>query len=356
VKTKESMKIILNKQQLTNAFIMLIPALIFIFILPGKTTEKNTLQIFDVFDTYSEITITGKKNADSVLEECNRYLHEKDTQWSHTNTESEIHLLNSRSGKESSSLSADTVEILKKGKEGSVFTNGYFDITVGAAVDLWGIGTDDEKVPAEEEISEVIHKIGNSFLEIGENSAYIQKEGVSVTLGAIAKGFATDELVKILKKHNVTSALLNLGGNIYALGNDQNGEAWKIGIQDPIDAGKLICTLKAYDTSVVTSGSYQRYFEKDGIKYHHIINPFTGMPAKSGLTSVTIVSPDATLADVLSTACFVIGFDEGASLVKELGAMAVFVTENNTVYYSDGLESLIEYDNPGYEYKKININ
>ncbi len=343
----------MKNNQLINAISVFVLSMLFLFVLSPKRQTEKTLQIYDIFDTYCEITILSDKNSDSILAECNQYLHEKDNQWSATRPESEISVLNSAAGTKSVSLSPDTLNVLDKALSASYYTSGYFDITVGAMINLWNFGGA-PKIPEDSEITEAIHNVGYKLLELDKKSgtAYLTKKGTSVTLGGIAKGYATDEIVKLLKKKNVHSALINLGGNIYCMGRRQNNQAWQVGISDPLDQDKLLCTLTAYDTAVVTSGNYQRFFEADGVRYHHILNPFTGMPASNGLNSVTIISHDCTLADILSTACFVIGYNKSLPLIKEAKVLAIFAT-NDTVYYSEGLESVISFNNTRYEYKKI---
>ena len=311
-----------------------------------------TLSIYDVFDTYSQITIYAGSNGNEILQKCSDCLYEADALWSYTDPESEISMLNSQAGKEPVQVSDATFNILDKALQYSVVTNGYFDITVGALSSLWDIGGENQHVPSREEISSAIHNTGFNYLRLDKESktAQITKEGVSLTLGGIAKGYAAAELCELLKGENVTSAIIDLGGNIYTMGSRPDSSAWNIGIRDPNDSEGLIGTLNLFDTSIITSGSYIRYFEEDGTVYHHILNPFTGMPASTGLLSVTIISPDASLADALSTACFVIGYEESISLIEESGAAAVFVTDDNIVYYSSELESRFVRDNPNYEY------
>lgn len=343
----------MKKNQIVNATLIFTISMLFLFFISSEKKSEKNLQLYDIFDTYCEIAIYSGKNADKALSECSQYLLQKEKQWSATEPESEISLLNSAAGKESVSLSADTIDIIDKALSASQYTCGYFDITIGAISNLWNF-ENNPAVPSDSEISDSIHKTGYKFLELDKttNTAYLSKDGASVTLGAIAKGYATDELVKILKKENIHSALINFGGNVYCLGALQNGEKRRVGIADPLDRNNLLCSVTAYNTAVVTSGNYERFFEMDGIKYHHILDPFTGMPANNGLNSVTIISPDCTLADILSTACFVIGFNKSLPLIKEMGVSAIFAT-NDTVYYSSELKGSIRFDNTRYEYKEI---
>lgn len=343
----------MKKTQLISAFAMILLSAGFLFSFAQNKITPHTLSIYDIFDTYCEITILAGKNSGKVLSECNEYLHKADRLWSDTNADSEISAVNAQAGKAPVKISDETFDILDKCLKYSADTNGYFDITVGALSKLWDIGGENQHVPPKEEISEAIHCTGFSFLELDKSAktAFITKDGACITLGAAAKGYAASELCTLLKNENITSGLINLGGNIYSIGKQSDGKPWNIAVQDPADSDNIIGTLNLFDTSVITSGSYIRYFEENGTKYHHILNPFTGMPANTGLLSVTIISPDACLADVLSTACFVIGYKESLPLIRESGVSAIFVTEDNTVYYSKGLENNFIHDNPRYEYK-----
>lgn len=342
----------MNKKQPIGAAIMLALSIIFILSSQTKNTKYKTLEIYDVFDTYSELTLLGK-NTEKALTECNAYLHDADTRWSAKNPESEISALNSAAGVSEVALSDDTLDMLEKSVQYSVYTNGFFDITVGSLVNLWDISK--AQIPSNESITTAIHKTGFNLLEINKENktAMLSCTGAAVDLGAVAKGYATAELLNILKKNGISSALINLGGNTYALGNRSDGTPWKIGIQDPGDTSRTIGDLSVYDTSVITSGNYQRYFEKDGVRYHHIINPYTGNPSNSGLLSVTVINRDPFIADILSTACFVIGYKESLPLLRESDSKAIFVTEDNTVYYSADLQNNFDYDNSAYEYKSF---
>ena len=342
----------MKRKQIQYTILMLIVTMIFLRFLSSDKPSLKTLQIDDVFDTYSELTIEAGKNSDKILGQCNEYLHSRNNLWTAKNPASDIGKLNANAGQSEVALDPDTIRILSQAQDYSQDTNGFFDVTVGAVVNLWDIGGEKQHVPSNEEITEAIHKVGSNLLQVDaqNNKAFLTKEGTSVTLGAIAKGYATKGLVDILKQENVTSALINLGGNTYAMGTQLDGEPWNVGIQDPLDSTKLIGNIKMFDTAIITSGNYQRYFIQDGIRYHHIFNPYTGKPSNSGLTSVTIISDDPTLADVLSTACFVIGYKESLPLIREFNAMAIFVTEDNTVYYTSQLQNYFEHDNTTYDY------
>ena len=341
----------MKKKQIFYAAILSFISVFSVFIMSENHGNMKTIQIYDVFDTYCEISAAGR-NSDDALQKCSELLHKYHNMWNTKDENSEISRLNQALGTAPVHVSEDTLELLTEAKKYSIDTNGFFDITIGAAADLWNI-PDNPRVPANEELIDVIHKTGFSLLEINEadSTAYLSKNGARVTLGGIAKGYAADKLAEIMKKENIGSALINLGGNVYALGKNEDGKPWQIGIADPKISSKLIGTLSISNKAVVTSAGSYRYFESNGVRYHHILNPFTASPANSGLLSVTIISANSTLADMLSTACFVIGYDQSLPLLKEYGVEAIFVTDTNTVCVSSSLSDCFTHDSENYEYK-----
>lgn len=309
-------------KKLSAIILMLVISVIFISAIRPKT---STVYIYDVFDTYSEITVTSNK----INPEYEEYLRRLDNIWNTTKPDSEINRISS----EYTALSPETLDILKKSIEYSEKTNGYFDVTVGNSSALWNEAISSGILPTEEDIVSATKNV--KPISIEGNTAF--SDGAGITLGAIAKGYASDRLVEKIRKDSITSALINLGGNIYAVGTQNNSKPWKIGICDPFNPDSVVGAVEVTDSAVVTSGDYIRYIDVDGVRYHHIINPKSGIPANSGLKSVTIISKSGTDADVLSTACFVSGLEDGISLVKQFDALAIFITDNMEVYYSENL-------------------
>jgi thiamine biosynthesis lipoprotein len=212
-------------------------------------------------------------------------------------------------------------------------TNGTFDPSIGAAVALWGIGTEDQRVPLQEELDGVNDDYTQVVIDKKTQTITIPK-GMKVDLGAIGKGYATDKLLSYFHEKGVTRGIINLGGNVYALGSKAEDTPWKIGLQKPFDErGTSFVLLSVSDTAVVTSGAYERYFEKDGILYCHILNPKTLYPASSDLQSSTIIGPDATLCDALSTTCFILGKEKSLELLANTfpQVSALFLLNDNSV-------------------------
>jgi thiamine biosynthesis lipoprotein len=240
---------------------------------------------------------------------------------------------------------ADLIEVLETALRYAEISGGAFDPTIGPLVKLWGIGTDTQRIPADDEVAEALELVNWRDLLIGRDSGtvFLRRKGMELDLGAIAKGYAADEAARIAKEGKVKHGIIDLGGNIMAM--DWRGEdgkvliPWRIGVQDPFSArGEYIGVLAVHDTSVVTSGVYERYFEADGVHYHHILSTANGYPVENGLLSVTIVTERSIDADALSTAVFALGFERGKALIDSMpNAEAVFVFSDRSVKITEGL-------------------
>lgn len=226
------------------------------------------------------------------------------------------------------SLNPEVYRMLAVAQDYALKTNGAFDVTTKPLVDLWGIGTDLAKVPGPAELSAAQKLVGWQKLELNEEtqSARLLQKGMGVDLGGVAKGFAVDEVRKIYARYGIENGLINLGGSsLYALGTNKDGQSWRIGLRHPRkeDAQEKMAVLPLRDTALSTSGDYERFFEAGGVRYHHILDPRTGRPAQSGAMSVTIVAAgdvaDAgMLTDILTTAVFVLGPEQGTRFLQSL--------------------------------------
>lgn len=214
-------------------------------------------------------------------------------------------------------LSEETEYVLQKALDICQKTNGAFDITIKPLVELWNIKSENPVVPEEDAINAAKEKVDYKSVEIKDGYISFKKEGMKIDLGGAAKGYAADCAVRVLKQCGIQNAILDLGGNVYAMGKSESGKAWKIGLQKPDgERGEHFSVEELSDKTCVTSGSYERYFKKDGKIYHHIINPETGFPADSGLISVSVVGDSSFEADMLSTAIFVMG-EKNFNEIKE---------------------------------------
>lgn len=267
----------------------------------------------------------------------------------------EINKLNSSAGMDFVELSEDTLLVLNKAKKMSQLSWGAFDVTVGAIVKQWDMFSENPDVPSQETIHSLLGLVDYEGIIIDDSKVKLEKIGQKVDLGAIAKGFAGDEAIKVYSKNGVKSAFISLGGNIVALGGKPDGSPWKIGIRDPRGIeGSYIGIVSVKDKAVVSSGDYERYFEKDGVRYHHIIDPKTGYPADSGLMGSTIISDTSIDADALSTATFVLGLEKGMELIKKLdGVEAIFITDDKKIHTSEGLKDVFEFEDTGNGYEYI---
>jgi len=257
---------------------------------------------------------------------------------------SDVYQINKNAGIKPVQVSEDTFIMLEKSAHYSGLSGGAFDITIGPLMDLWGFGSNDYRIPADAEIDSALDLVGYKEIIINreQNTVFLPRKGMKIDLGGIAKGYATDRAVQKLRDLGISFAIINAGGNIYALGSQPDGRPWRIGIQDPRDENTIIALLKVEDTAVVTSGDYERYFLKDGVRYHHILDPATGFPAEEIISS-TILTPYAADADVLSTALFVLGAEKGAELIKKTPDInGILINYDKNVIISQGLTDQIE--------------
>ena len=302
-----------------------------------KAENKPYSTSFRCFDTMCTVTIYDhirKKDFEGARKIITSKCRTLEDKFSKTRYGSFVKKIN-----KNKFFSADTdcKDILEKSIKYSKLTNGAFDITVSPIIDLWGINHNHFKVPSYASIKKDLIPVGYEQIHFKGETALLSKAG-SIDLGGIAKGFATDQLVGLFEKMNVKSAIIDLGGNIYAYGS-KDGEPFKVGIKKPFGKGELSATVYAKDSAVITAGIDQRYKEKDGKIYPHIIDPKTGYPIDNDLNSVTIISKDATAADALSTGFMVMGLDKGLELAnKTNGIEAVFIDKDNKLHLTDGLK------------------
>lgn len=297
-----------------------------------------TIQIFDSKDT-------------SILDKCFDELKNLEDLVSINKTGTELDTVNENAGNKPIKVSDDTFNIVKRGLYYSQLSNGNFDITIGPIVKLWGIGTENAKVPENTLIKDTLSYVGFKNVDLNENdkTIFLKEPNMVIDLGGIAKGYAADILTDLLKEHNVSSAMINLGGNIYMLGNKPNGTDWRIGIQDPNDTKGSVGNLLVKNKSIVTSGTYQRYLEVDGKIYHHILNPKTGYPFDNDLLSVSVISDKSIDGDALSTTTFALGSKKGLEFIESLDNIdAIFITKDKKIFITDGIKNNFKITNSSY--------
>jgi thiamine biosynthesis lipoprotein len=280
----------------------------------GRNREFSSTEF--IMDTLCEIKVTARRKPTRAITEAFEIMQRVDSIASFEGV-SEIARLNQG---EDIELSREIVAIIEEGIKASKLTHGAFDITIRPLMELWQ-GFREEHVPTKEKIAEVIPLVGFGSVSIVENRVVFKEEGMGLDLSGIAKGYAIDLAVERLKECGIKAGLVNAGGDIRVFGE----KTWKIGIKDPRGSG-ILKTLELTNEAVATSGDYEKYFMLDTVRYHHILNPWTGMPA-SECVSVTVVSDQALLADAIATGVFVLGEKKGKALLDSLQLRGVIVTK-----------------------------
>lgn len=311
--------------------------------------QKCQKQLF-AMDTYMEFTAYGKnseKAVDAAIEEVQKL----DAMLSAENSKSEVYALNEQGNLQATD---DLAELILRGKEIYQETDGLFDDTIYPVMKLWGFPTGNYHVPTAAEVQKKLALVDGNKVEIqtrdsDEKGRDSKEKAKFVTLGAdqqidfggIAKGYTGQKLAELFQEYGVSSALVSLGGNIQAIGTKPDGSSWKVGIRDPKGGQQdYIGVLSVKNQAVVTSGGYERYFEEDGKTYIHIINPRTGYPADGDLLSVTIVSRDGTLADGMSTALYIMGYEKACQFWRQHREEfnVILVTDDGKIHISENLK------------------
>jgi thiamine biosynthesis lipoprotein len=233
---------------------------------------------------------------------------------------------------------------VRKALQYAKISGGAFDPSIGPIVKLWNIGMEGERVPENWEITAALPLVDWTAVRTDEKAStvYLERPGMRLDLGAIAKGYAADEISRILVERNVRAAIVDLGGNILAYGKKKDGSPWRIGVQNPFsERGEYLGIVTIPGGTVVTSGIYERFFIQDGKRYHHILDTTTGRPVESDLVSVSVLAPSSIDADGLSTTLFALGREKGFALLKTLpGVEAIFVDAGKRLYFSPGASKI----------------
>lgn len=286
------------------------------------------------------ITITA--NNKIAVDECFEEIKRIENLLSAYLPDSDIWKINSSAVRQAVKVDSETVELLERCAEYKKATYGMFDISIKPVLDSWNI-SGGGNIPEDDEIQEAVALIGDVIADKYNFTVTLPKDGMAIDLGGIAKGYAADRVTEILKAYGVKSAIADLGGNISVIGKKGNRD-WKIGLQHPEKArGNTFAYVEVQDQCVVTSGGYERYFERDGERYHHIIDPATGKNPKNGVESVTVIAKDGALADALSTALYIAGSEKGLQLAEKLGVKAVFYTDKGIIS-TDGVDITLNGD------------
>lgn len=294
--------------------------------------QQNIMGTVIRVELYHDDSSVARASINAVMEEMRRI----DRLMSPYKADSELSQLNAHAAERAVQVSAELFELIKTSIHYSGITDGAFDITFASAGQLYDYRKGIR--PSAKQLQQAIKKIDYHYLQLNERQKSIKyaQEGVRIDLGGIAKGYAVDNGIAILKRKGIRHAIITAGGDSRIIG-DRKGRPWMIGIRDPRKSGSVKGTIPLIDSALSTSGDYERYFVRNGEHFHHILLPKTGTSAKA-LRSVTILGPDATTTDALSTSVFVLGPEKGMALVEKLaGIEAILIDQHDTMIYSSGL-------------------
>ncbi|MBQ8784147.1 MAG: FAD:protein FMN transferase [Clostridia bacterium] len=295
-----------------------------------SSNEVNKTYI--AMGTVISSSISGKdaEKATAEIEEAINGLETACLSW--RAEESDVWRINLNAGKDVS-VSRETAAWIGRALDISADSDGAFDITVGKLTQLWNIGSGKEKLPDKETIKVLLEDVGYKKVMVSNTSVKIDSFQ-AIDLGAIGKGIACDVIRDILKEYDVKDAVISVGGSVLIFGNKAS-----VGIANPDNSSQYMATVEVDNQSISTSGDYERFFEAEGKKYHHILDPESGYPAVTDLRSVTVICDSGLDCDALSTACFILGYRESLELLEKYEAQAVFVFDNHTVSVTDGLKN-----------------
>jgi len=312
-----------------------------------QNRNSSAATTFFAMDTIMSVKAEGP-DAPKAVSRVEQTILELENELSVSNDQSIVYALNRD---KHGSLTADTKYLFEKSLQVKEMTGGAFDICIYPIMDAWGFTDKNFRVPNEDTLKQLCLELSEATINVdNEHNSVSLSDTAMVDFGGIAKGYTSKVAYDIFKEMNISNALINLGGNVCALGKKSDGSLWSVAIKSPLENLDYLGILKISDKSVITSGGYERFFEQGNRTYHHIIDPKTGYPAESGLISVTIVSDDPTLADALSTAVYVMGKEEATALWNENFKKfdMILYDDNNRLYITEGLKddftSELEYE------------
>jgi len=317
-----------------------------LFFLPscGNPSDEILVRDWGLMGTVVSLTIFDSQDK-GLFEPSFKIIQDIEGKMTNWNEDSELMEVNRNAGIKGVKVSDETLEVIHSALEVAALTDGAFDPTIGPVLSLWGIATDNPKIPTDQELAQALALVDYTQVQIQGNEVFLPKKGMRLDLGGIAKGYAADKVAAFLLERQVRAAILNFGGDVYVLGVKDDGSPWRIGIQDPWEPrGRHMAIASVGQTSVVTSGPYERYFidPESKIRFHHIMDPVRGYPVENGLASVTIISDNSMVADGLSTGIYVMGLEAGLALAQELeGIEAMLITEDRQAHWTQGAKEMI---------------
>ena len=309
----------------------------------GETDSKYTDEMF-ALDTFISFTLydNDEELCKTTVDECKREITRLEKLLSATHTSSDVYKINLSDG-DSVQVSDETAYLIKESLELSSVVDGSFDITVRELMSAWGFDTKEYKVPENEVIEKALLKTGYEKVSVDKNLVTLES-GVKIDLGGVAKGYITEMVSEVIKNSSVSCAVVNMGGMIITVGEKESGEKFTLGVEHPDDNKGYFYTFETDEVFVSTSGAYQRYFEENSVRYHHILDSKSGKPAQSEFSSVTVVGKSGEKTDMLSTAFFVMGLDKTKEYLKENEDYEVIMlsADEKTLYVSESINGSLE--------------
>ena len=263
---------------------------------------------------------------------------------------SEVARINNDNKKTAVVVPRDLFRLVERAKEFFALTQGAFDVTVGPLTGLWGFGSAKKTVPDASKIREVLNRIGLDKIDLDRQGLKVifKDPGIEMDFGGLAKGYAVDEAVRVLKDNRVTNGIVNIGGDLYCMGTNYSDKKWAIGVRDPENTGKNLVVLEITDGAIATSGNYENFYIYENKRYTHIIDPRTGYTVTNELESVTVIAEDCATADALATAVFVLGERDGLGLIEQLPGIECLLIAGSgpgrSLIMSSGMERFVRRD------------
>ena len=316
-----------------------------------KSGYGGAFGVFFAMDTYMTFTAYGTDAEPAILAAEDK-IRELEELWSVTDKNSDVYAVNHSSG-QTVTVDWKTAELLSYALDMAEETNGALEPTIYPVLTAWGFTTGENRVPAETELAELLEKVGYDKVELNNDQIQMEPGGM-IDLGAVGKGYAGDEAAQILRERGITAALLDIGGNIQAIGTKPDGSDWRVGLKDPFSGG-VLGIIQVSDVAVVTSGNYERFFiGEDGKVYGHIIDPATGHPVENGIASVSVIASEGKLCDALSTALFVMGLENAQDYWRQCrNYEMILIMEDGDIYLTEGIRDSFSLNS---EYRNMKIN
>lgn len=289
------------------------------------------------------VTVTLYESNAGKADDIFSYIYELDSEISRYTDGSYIDMINDSAGISPVQVPDEIYSLIESTVVMAEETEGLFNPAIGPLTALWGIGTEDARIPSDDEIASVLPLLDwrSIILDDEERSVFLKEKGMSLDLGAVGKGWAADMVRDYLESLSIEHAIVNLGGNILLVGGKEDGSGWNVGIKDPENTSSVFMRLSIEDGTVITSGGYQRYIEKDGVIYHHILDSRTGYPFTTDILSATVINPSGTLGDMLSTVLFAAGSEKAEAIASQHGVRAILKLEDGRIIDTDSTEGEI---------------